>query len=196
MSEVSDITRWSTRKRAVVIGITVVGAAVAAVVGARLGRGPRRERSAGAEATARIIAAYNDELRSLRKDQRRTVDPAALADLAASERKLRVLTAVGLGGVLHHSGEPELGETIELEIREMLSAFSNSRDVLAEIESPYFQRLARDDPDFTRDLTGLLEFLVRVEEDEIKAKRLELEKLKAQEAAIRKELAPGDGDRE
>ena len=186
----------AARKRMVVIGIAVAGVVLAAVVGTVLGRGVRRKGSAGMEAALRIVAAYSDSLHSLRKAQLATADPAKLAGLAAKERRLRVLTAVGLGGVLRRSGESELRDEIEDEIREILSAFSNAGDVLEEIEGPYFQGLAHDDPDFARDLTGLLEFLVREGNRGIEEKRRELEELKAQEAEIREKLVPGGDKRE
>jgi len=179
------------RRRTVVIGVTVAGVAVAAVVGAYLGSGPRREGSAGTEAAARIVAKYSESLLALRKAQRATSDPAALADLAAKERRLRVLAAVGLGGVLERSGEPGLREAVEEEVREMLSAFPDSGAILKEIEGPYFQELAAEDAEFARDLVGLMEFLVREEGRGIEAKRRELEELKAQEAELREKLAPG-----
>ncbi|MHC5054911.1 MAG: hypothetical protein ACYTKD_09360 [Planctomycetota bacterium] len=182
---------WTARRRAIVIGVTAVGVAVAVAVGIVLGTSARRERSAGTEAAVRIISAYAESLRTIRKDQRATSDPSQVTALAAKERRLRVLTAVGLGGVLERSGESELREAIEDEVREILSAFPNSSAVIEEIEGPYFQELARADPEFERDLTGLLAFLVREEERGIEAKRRELEDLKRQRAEISERLAPG-----
>jgi hypothetical protein len=96
-----------------------------------------------------------------------------------------------LGGVLKRSGEPGLRAAIEDEVREVLSAFTDSGAVLAEIEGDYFQSLAREDADFARDITGLLEFLVSEEGRGIEAKRRELEELKAERDSIRKEFVPG-----
>jgi len=179
------------RRRWIVIGITIVGVAVAAVLGAYLGRGPRRERSAGKEAVARIVAVYSESLRELREAQRATTDPAELADLAAMELRLRVLTAIGLAGILERSGEEALRGEVEGEIREMLSAFPDSGAILDEIEGEYFQKLAAQDVEFARDLGRLLEFLVREEGVQIEAKRSELERLKALEAEMREQLVPG-----
>ena len=137
---------------------------------------------------ARIIAAYAESLRTIRKAQRATADPAEVAALAAKERRLRVLTAVGLGGVLERSGEAALRGALEDEVREVLSAFPNSGMVIEEIEGPYFQELGRADPGFARDLTGLLGFLVREEGRAIEEKWRELDELKRQRAEIRKGL--------
>lgn len=196
MSENAVGVGGRSRRRAVVIGLVVAGVALAVTVGIVTGLGMRRKRSAGTEAAVRIVAAYAESLRALRDAQRASVDPARLADLAARERRLRVLTAVGLGGVLERSGETALRGALEDEVREILSAFPDAGAVLEEIEGAYFQRLAQDDLDFARDLTGLLEFLVREEGRGIEAKRRELEELKAQRAEIRKELAPGGGSHE
>ncbi|MHC4249212.1 MAG: hypothetical protein ACYS9X_08810 [Planctomycetota bacterium] len=191
MTEDTGGTGRRPRRRAIVIGVAAVGVAVAVAVGIVLGTGARRERSAGTEAAVRIISAYAESLRKIRKDQRATSDPYEVTALAAKERRLRVLTAVGLGGVLERSGESELREAIEDEVREILSAFPNSSAVIEEIEGPYFQELARADPGFARDLTGLLAFLVREESRGIEEKRRELEDLKRQRAEIRKGLESG-----
>jgi hypothetical protein len=181
----------AARRQRIVIGVAAVGVIAAAIAGALLGLAFRDRRSAGTEAAARLIAAYSEKLRAIRKAQGSAADPAQAAALAAKERRLRVLTAVGLGGVLHRSGEPGLREAIEDEVREILSAFPDSGAVIGEIEGDYFQDLAKADPEFGRDLTGLLEFLVREEERVIEAKRLELEELKAQRAKIREGLESG-----
>jgi len=190
-SSSKGIKNIGARRRWIVIGVTVVGVAVAAVLGAYLGRGPRSERSAGTEAAARIVAAYRGSLRELREAQRATTDPAELADLAAMELRLRVLTAIGLAGIPERSGEPALREETEGEIREMLSAFADSGGILNQIEGEYFRKLSAEDVEFARDLGRLLEFLVREEGLQIKAKRRELEKLKALEAEMREQLVPG-----
>jgi len=182
------------RRRWIVIGVTVVGVALAAVVGAYLGSGPGREPSAGKEAVARIVTAYRGSLRELREAQRSTADPAELAGLAAMELRLRVLTAIGLAGILERSGEPALSGEIEGEMREMLLAFPDSGAILDQIEGEYFQKLAAEDVGFARDLGRLLEFLVREEGLQIEAKRSKLEKLRALEAEMREQLVPGHGD--
>ncbi len=196
MTEESDSKGLTARRRRIVIGVAVGGVALAAALGVGLGLAFRDRRSAGTEAAARILAAYSESLRALRKAQKATADPDALALLAAKERRLRVLTAVGLGGVLKRSGEPALRDAIEDEVREALSAFPDSGAVLGEIEGEYFQSLAREDADFARDLTGLLEFLVSEEGRGIEAKQRELEELKAKRDSIRKELVPGRREHE
>jgi hypothetical protein len=180
----------------IMIAATFAAIAAAAMVGIFLGSGVSRKRPAATPApTARIIGAYSDSLRALREAQRGTADPAQLAKLATEERRLRILTAVGLGGILHRPGEPELRADIEDKIREILSAFFDAGDILAEVEKPYFKGLAEEDPGFARDLTGLLEFLVGEEKRGVEARRRELKELKAQEAEVRKELTPGGAKR-
>lgn len=190
-----DAGRSARRRRFALVAGTAAGVAAAVLLGVVLARTLLRWESpapaADRDPAARFIATYRESLESIRRRQRATTDPEELGALAAKERELRVIAAAGLAGLRERAESEARRNVIEDEVREILSAFPDAGAIIKEIEGPVIGALAEEDVGFARDVTALLEFLIREEGRVIDEKRRELEGLKAREAELREELEPG-----